>query len=404
MIDIKQTFLELTKRTHPHGTEAGIIKLLPNNLQKDSFGNLYIQIGESSTMFTSHIDTADRESKEVIHVIEDNIIKTDGNSILGADDRAGVAIMLYMIEEKVPGLYYFFLGEEVGCLGSRDLAKRLKEDNIFNYITKVVSFDRYGLTSVITFQTSGRCCSDDFANALAKELNDKSIEVVQTEKEKFSYKIDEGGIYTDSAQFISIFPECTNISVGYYSQHTTTERQDIDHLEKLAKTCCLVDWESLPIKRDPSKTEYRTYRYNGYGYHNDYYDGWYEDYGYEYRHRNIPKEEKKFFLDEEFKGIYSSSVTVEKGTNKVKSVDFSKERLDYEKTLIEELFLHLDVLYKEVLWSGEKAIISYDEDNIYKELDREELSEFLPELDFWKYEVERQNHSDIFDNPSFLYV
>jgi hypothetical protein len=27
-----------------------------------------------------------------------------------------------MIENKIPGLYYFFLGEEVGCVGSRKVA------------------------------------------------------------------------------------------------------------------------------------------------------------------------------------------------------------------------------------------------------------------------------------------
>lgn len=400
MIDIKQTFLDLTKKTHPHGTEDEFIKLLPSNLEKDSFGNLFIQIGESSTMFTSHVDTADRESKEVVHVIEDNIIKTDGNSILGADDRAGVAVMLYMMEQKVPGLYYFFLGEEVGCLGSKDLAKKLKENNYLNHIKKVISFDRYGLTSVITFQSSGRCCSDKFANALAKELNDKSIDIVETEAEKFGYKIDEGGVYTDSAQFISIFPECTNISIGYYSQHTTAERQDIDHLEKLAKTCCVVDWENLPIERDPSTTEYRSYNRWGHDY-DDY--GWS---GYDaYRRRNAaPKEERKFFLDDEFKRTFSSSVTVIKGTDDIKSVDFSEERLAYEKSLIEELFLHLDVLYKEVTWNGIKAIVTYDEDNLYKELERNELVEFLPELNFWKYALDRQDYEDIFDHPEFLYV
>jgi hypothetical protein len=37
----------------------------------------------------------------VVHVIENNIIKTDGKSILGADDKAGVTIMLNVIENKI---------------------------------------------------------------------------------------------------------------------------------------------------------------------------------------------------------------------------------------------------------------------------------------------------------------
>src|ERR1019366_3265993 len=119
MINIKDKFLELTQRTYPHGTERDIFHLLePFDLQEDEFGNLFIKIGESDVLFTSHLDTATSASTSIKHVFEENIIKTDGFSILGADDKAGVTVMLYMIENQIPGLYYFFLGEEVGCIGS----------------------------------------------------------------------------------------------------------------------------------------------------------------------------------------------------------------------------------------------------------------------------------------------
>ena len=107
-MNIRETFLKLTSRTYPHGKEQDIFDLLPESLEMDEFGNLFIQIGESDTMFTSHLDTATSTDSEVIHILEDNIIKTDGKTILGADDKAGVTIMLYMIEKGLPGLYYFF--------------------------------------------------------------------------------------------------------------------------------------------------------------------------------------------------------------------------------------------------------------------------------------------------------
>jgi hypothetical protein len=64
-----------------------------------------------------------------------------------------------------------------------------------------------------------------------------------------SYIKDDGGVYTDSAEFDYI-PECTNISVGYYSEHTVNEQQDINHLIDLCVACVSVDWESLPVVRD----------------------------------------------------------------------------------------------------------------------------------------------------------
>ena len=137
---------------------------------------------------STHCSDHDRETTsaktEVNHIIEDNIIKSDGTSILGADDKAGVTILLYMIKNKVPGLYYFFLGEEVGCVGSRKVSTKVKSiveekesegksewEKTIKKIKKVIAFDRRGYDSVITHQSSSRCCSDNFAQALSEELN-----------------------------------------------------------------------------------------------------------------------------------------------------------------------------------------------------------------------------------------
>ena len=151
-MNIKEKFLELTDRTYPHGTEQDLFPILFNTvdgLQLDEFGNLFIKIGESDVMFTSHLDTATSANTPVNHVFENNIIKTDGQSILGADDKAGVTIMLYMIQNNISGLYYFFLGEEVGCIGSKKVAD-VQKDTKIEGINKVISFDRKGTTSVIT--------------------------------------------------------------------------------------------------------------------------------------------------------------------------------------------------------------------------------------------------------------
>ena len=113
-MNIKQTFLNLTSKTYPFGFEAELESLLPKGFYQDTNGNYFYKIGDSKTAFTSHLDTACKEQVNVKHVFEGDLIKTDGTSILGADDKAGVTILLYMIEKNVPGLYCFFIGEEVG--------------------------------------------------------------------------------------------------------------------------------------------------------------------------------------------------------------------------------------------------------------------------------------------------
>jgi putative aminopeptidase FrvX len=372
-MDIREKFLELTSRTYPHGTEKEVFPLLCNGLQEDEFGNLFIKIGESDVMFTAHLDTATGVNTSVNHVFEGNLIKTDGKSILGADDKSGVTIMLYMIEQNVPGLYYFFLGEEVGCIGSKKTAASQKENKIES-IKKVISFDRKGTGSVITYQSGARCCSDKFGQALSNALN--------LADETFKYECDDTGVLTDSIQFVSIYPECTNISVGYRFEHTHSEQQDIEHLEKLAKACVKVDWNSLPVERDPSTTEYKSYGSYCGGY-------WEDDYAYGYGRgynslsswgKPVEKTENVWFYDNKYR--YLSKVEIVSGTKKVKSVDLCRERKEYERMLIEDLLVSLEIEFLTTEWDGINLTAYYKNGGHKTECTRNELIEFLPELDY----------------------
>lgn len=268
MVEVKDfifdTFLRLTSKTVPYGFEdifmTDFADLFPSDISRDVHGNYFYKIGESRTIFASHLDTVSRDYVDVKHVIDGDFIKTDGKTTLGADDKAGVTVMLWMIKNQVPGLYYFFMGEEVGCIGS-GLASKTKFSLDYD---RILSFDRRGTGSIITHQSCGRSCSDSFADALCEELNFLGMEYIK----------DSGGVYTDSAEFADDIKECTNISVGYYKEHTNTESQDIAHLTKLAEACISVNWETLPTERDPMVYEAKPYShyYPNYNYKDDYKD------------------------------------------------------------------------------------------------------------------------------------
>ena len=234
---ILETFLKLTNQTCPYGYEDDLVQLMieqgifPTDLQKDIHGNYFYKIGESRTIFASHLDTVSKDYVQVVHTFDDYLIGTDGKTTLGADDKAGMTVILYMIENKVPGLYYFFIGEEVGCIGS-SAASTLD----FSDYKKCVSFDRRGYDSVITEQLYGVCCSDEFASALSQELNKKNL--------TFNFRPDPTGIFTDSACFMDSIPECTNISVGYFNEHKHNETQDIKFLVNLCEAVVKIDWTS----------------------------------------------------------------------------------------------------------------------------------------------------------------
>jgi len=244
--DVFYTFCSLTHNTYPHGTEPDVIKYIKHNLQIDIHNNYFIKVGDSNTMFTSHLDSATmRRSKVKLLTYEnknEKFVSTDGKTILGADDKAGVTIMLYMLEHNIPGLYYFFVGEEMGGIGSANLASDKYNKNLKG-INKCISFDRQGYNSIITHQMQEPCCSTIFANALCVELNNNGMSVEK----------DDTGMFTDSANFIDSISECTNISVGYFNEHKKTEYQNISFLEKLCKAVINVDWENLPVRRENYK-------------------------------------------------------------------------------------------------------------------------------------------------------
>lgn len=243
--DPRSTFLSMVTKTYPHGHEEEVLQFLPK-LNKDKHGNYYIIIGDDkpTTMFTSHLDTADREQKVTnLYSREDSngdeIIYTDGSTILGADDKSGVTVMLYMMDKGVKGLYYFFIGEERGGIGSNAVSADYDTFDYLKNIKRCVSFDRRKTGSVITNQLGRVCCSNDFGTALCKEYGKSGID----------FSLDPTGIYTDSASFIDDIPECTNISVGYENEHTGRELQNMTFLTKLCEASVKVNWDSLPTVR-----------------------------------------------------------------------------------------------------------------------------------------------------------
>ena len=242
-MDFKEVFLKLTEYTIPHGEEDSLAYLLPDGIKKDKWGNYFIKVGESKTLFTCHLDTYCEEKEKINHVIDGNIIKTDETTILGGDNKAGVTVILYMISQGVPGIYYFFLSEEPiskagGLFGSTNLLDG--NPAFLKQFDRAVAFDRKHYGSIITRQMAQYCCSQEFADALCGEFAKNGVPMTK----------DESGYYTDTGNFIEVIPECTNVSVGVWNEHHFNEYVDIAYVEKVAKAACKVKWEELPTVRN----------------------------------------------------------------------------------------------------------------------------------------------------------
>lgn len=256
-----------TRSAYSEGYEAFIVEQIePKGFTVDLYGNYWFINNpyDSKVLpaFTAHIDTVHSnksKTKQKLSV-ENNMLFTANTNCLGADDTTGIYILFKLLESGVPGLYLLFADEESGGYGSNAMeAEWQLYLDMWNLdrVDKMVSFDRRGYSDVITHQFGQRCCSDKFARGLANQLNHTN--------ESLSYKPNNGGIFTDSANFMETIPECTNLSVGYFNEHSPTERQDLLFIEELVKGLLEVDWDALPVERDPTVIDYGFGDYNNRG-------------------------------------------------------------------------------------------------------------------------------------------
>lgn len=217
-------------------------------VKQDDYGNLWVQIGDTpTTMFSSHTDTVEKRSAEGRKKVTlDNLyLRVPGKGgVLGADCGTGIWIMLNLIEAKVPGLYIFHREEEIGGGGSLFAAREFADH--FTGIKRCIAFDRKGTGHVITHQGGSRCCSEEFAVALSAALNTTP---------EMCFAPNSTGSFTDSANYTHLIPECTNLSVGYYDQHTQDECQDLTFATRLVNQLLQVDWDALPTVRDPDEED-----------------------------------------------------------------------------------------------------------------------------------------------------
>lgn len=240
--------LEMLSYARPHGsaTEQAFVERFIQPLDGvgfDKFGNGILRIGSAPVLWSCHTDTVHaHEGRQRVTIAGDlvSLVKRKRGRVLGADDSAGVWLMSEMVRAKVPGLYVFHSGEEVGGLGSDWLAKN--RPDLLTGINYAIALDRKGKDSVITHQ-GARCCSDAFAAALARKLNGTD--------HTFRFTPDDTGLFTDTANYTDLIGECTNLSVGYEHAHSADETLDIAFLLRLRDVLLSFDCTDLPAQRKP---------------------------------------------------------------------------------------------------------------------------------------------------------
>lgn len=246
---MRDTLLQMLTYCRPMGSDAErkfrrrYLLTLPG-AWTDTYGNIHVTVGTSRVLWSCHTDTVHRRGgRQAVQVTKGiaHLPLASKSNCLGADDTAGVYLMREMVRLGVPGHYIFHYGEERGGIGSSALADDPQFVSLKGEFDFAIALDRRGTGDVITNQGGGRCCSDAFALALADQIGTVST---------LTYA-PAAGIYTDTAEYMKLIPECTNLSVGYQGEHTANEELDLRHVDRLLGALCDLDTASLPVVRVP---------------------------------------------------------------------------------------------------------------------------------------------------------
>ena len=225
----------------------------------DETGNIYATKGKAKDYpcLVAHIDEVHNKRPEDYTVVQvgnlifglsENEAKTVG---IGADDKNGIWINLKCLEKYKVLKAAFFIGEEIGCVGS-DKA----DMDFFKDCRYVLECDRRGSSDLITEISGMKLCSDEFAQAAITWM--PGFHKTQ-------------GMMTDvmTLKENGLEVSAVNISCGYYHPHTDGEMTVISDLEYTLKV--VQNIISHVKKVYPHKAEPR--KYTGYSCGYNYYQG-----------------------------------------------------------------------------------------------------------------------------------
>ena len=208
-------------KRHVNGNIPGV------TISHDKAGNLYLTKGvsESYPCICAHMDQVQHLHPKDFECVEgDDVIfgyskKTRSQCGLGADDKNGLFIALECLASYDVMKCAFFVGEEIGCVGSGSADMEFFKDCRY-----CIQIDRRGNGDMVT-DIYNRMCSDDF--------------IADAAPEEYGYSLCNGAM-TDVAELFEngVGISCINLSCGYYAPHTDNEYTSKSDVQKCYDFVC----------------------------------------------------------------------------------------------------------------------------------------------------------------------
>ncbi|WP_148347846.1 M20/M25/M40 family metallo-hydrolase [Bacillus rubiinfantis] len=168
-------------------------------------------------LLSAHMDTVDDIVPDR-EIIEEGTMLKSSAGILGADDRAGIAVILEILsaiqQTNFNGTLKvaFTVEEEIGCRGSREIDQDFLED-----VTGAIVIDRRGNRDIVTsYANFIPFCPTEYG-----KLFEKAGELAGMN----DWQMTPGGL-SDAKIFAEMGIPSVNLSAGYANEHTDWETVD----------------------------------------------------------------------------------------------------------------------------------------------------------------------------------
>ncbi len=195
---------------------------------QDGCGNLLVTKGgaESYPCLCAHMDQVQRfHPKDFVCIDSRGVIfgyspKTRKQCGLGADDKNGIFVALSCLEKYDSLKCAFFVGEEIGCVGSNAV-----DVSFFSDCRFCAQIDRRGNSDMVTRISYNSICSGAF--------------IRDADCTSWGYR-ESDGLMTDveALRWKGVTASCINMSCGYYEPHTDSEFTVKEDVQKCYKFVC----------------------------------------------------------------------------------------------------------------------------------------------------------------------
>lgn len=241
--------------TETHSLMVTLRNILKKHYEKVVMTRDYIYaIGDCPIALVAHLDTVFADPPtEIFYDTRKGVIWSPQG--LGADDRAGVFLILKLLAKGHRPTVIFTTGEEVGAIGAGNLVRIEKKP--ITELKYIIQLDRHGTSDCVFYS----CYNPPFVKYI----------------ESFGF-IEAYGSFTDISEICPVWGIAgVNLSVGYRNEHSIAEVLFVEPLlatlDKVDKMLSAADETTNWLYIPDVYSRYYSYGYKNYSKYSSY-DAW----------------------------------------------------------------------------------------------------------------------------------